>query len=111
VLLLNDRYDPNWGVFVDGKLETLLRCNYLMRGVHLGAGQHTVEFRFQPPYGTLKVSLAGAGLGVILLGGVMVTGRRRLEKTMTARQRPAPAKAGSKGDLRQPVAQVSRNAK
>lgn len=111
VLLLNDRYDPNWRVFVDGKLETLLRCNYLMRGVHLGAGQHTVEFRFQPPYETLKVSLAGVGLGVILLGGVIVTGRQRLEKTVTARQRPAPAKAGLKGDLRQPVAHVSRSAK
>lgn len=111
VLLLNDRYDPNWRVFVDGKSETLLRCNYLMRGVHLGAGQHTVEFRFQPPYGTLKVSLAGVGLGLILLGGVIVTGRRRLENTAPAGQRPAPAKTPSKVGPRQPVAQVSRSAK
>ena len=33
VLLLNDQFDPNWKVSVDGKPETLLRCNYLMRGV------------------------------------------------------------------------------
>jgi hypothetical protein len=29
VLLLNDRFDPNWNVRVDGKLERLLRCNYI----------------------------------------------------------------------------------
>ena len=57
VLLLNDKYDPNWKVVVDGKPEKLLRCNYLMRGVYLPAGTHTVEFRFMPPVGMLCVSL------------------------------------------------------
>src|SRR5262249_60472105 len=38
ILLLNDRYDPNWKVRVDGKPELLLRCNYLMRGVAVPAG-------------------------------------------------------------------------
>ena len=33
VLLLNDKYDPNWRVTVDGKPAELLRCNYIMRGV------------------------------------------------------------------------------
>ncbi len=45
VLLLNDRYDPNWKVQVDGKPAPLLRCNYLMRGVYLTPGEHKVEFR------------------------------------------------------------------
>ncbi|MGH7992361.1 MAG: hypothetical protein ACREDQ_02520, partial [Limisphaerales bacterium] len=34
VLLLNDKYDPNWHVFVDGKPASLLRCNFIMRGVY-----------------------------------------------------------------------------
>ena len=50
VLLLNDKYDPGWKVSVDGKPETLLRCNYLMRGVQVPAGEHQVEFRFAPPF-------------------------------------------------------------
>ena len=38
VLLLNDRYDPNWKVLVDGSPGTVLRCNYLMRGRGPAAG-------------------------------------------------------------------------
>lgn len=77
VLLLNDRFDPDWKVAVDGKPGTLLRCNYLMRGVYLAPGKHQVEFRFQPPARLLYVSLAAAGLGVLLLGVVLASGRRK----------------------------------
>jgi len=66
VLLLNDKYHPDWKVWVDGKPETLLRCNYLMRGVYLPAGEHRVEFRFQPPVTALYVSLAALGVGLML---------------------------------------------
>ena len=62
VLLLNDRYDPNWRVWVDGKPEPLLRCNYIMRGVYLTPGAHTVEFKFSLPSGPLYVSLSAIGL-------------------------------------------------
>ncbi len=76
VLLLNDRFDPNWKVQVDGKPEPLLRCNYIMRGVYLQPGAHTVEFRFQPMLWPLYVSLAAMGLGVLALGFLGVAGRR-----------------------------------
>src|SRR5262249_57308982 len=49
VLLLNDKFDPSWKVWVDGKPETVLRCNFIMRGVMLPPGNHTVSFRFKPP--------------------------------------------------------------
>jgi hypothetical protein len=111
VLLLNDRYDPNWKVFVDGKSENLLRCNYMMRGVHLGSGQHNVEFRFEPPYETLKVSVAGVGLGVVLLGALIATGRRRAVDTVLSPRTAAMAKATSKAERGQPVVQVSRSAR
>jgi hypothetical protein len=51
VLLLNDRFDPQWSVSVDGKPATLLRCNYIMRGVQLDPGPHTVRFSFHIPIG------------------------------------------------------------
>jgi hypothetical protein len=85
VLLLNDRFEPNWKVQVDGKPETLLRCNYIMRGVYLSPGTHTVEFRFQPPLWPLYVSLAAIGSGLAVLGMVVVTGR--------ANPAPVPAPA------------------
>ena len=45
VLLVNDHYDPNWTVIVDGKEQPLLRANYVMRGVYLDPGKHQVEFK------------------------------------------------------------------
>jgi hypothetical protein len=76
VLLLNDRYDPNWRVWVDGKPEPLLRCNYIMRGVYMTPGTHTVEFKFSLPAGPLYVSLAAIGLGILLSGLLLVSTRR-----------------------------------
>jgi hypothetical protein len=66
VLLLNDKYDPNWRVTVDGQPAELLRCNYLMRGVGLPAGPHTVEFDFSLPNKPLYVTLAAMATGVCL---------------------------------------------
>ncbi len=68
VLLLNDRFHPDWKVLVDGKPEKLLRCNYLMRGVYLPTGTHTVEFRFEPPVGLLYVSLTAVVVALALCG-------------------------------------------
>src|SRR5262249_38542041 len=68
VLLLNDRFDPNWEVLVDGRRETLLRCNYIMRGVQVPTGEHAVEFRFVPSVTWLYVSLAAIVIGLGLIG-------------------------------------------
>jgi hypothetical protein len=113
VLLLNDRYDPNWKVFVDGKAETLLRCNYLMRGVHLAPGQHDVELRFQPPDKTLPISVAGIGLGIVLLCGVIATGRQSPAKTATvpAARKVSPASNPPRVGKKRAVVEVSRNGK
>ena len=73
VLLLNDKHHPDWKVTVDGKPASLLRCNYIMRGVQVPSGTHTVEFRFQPATGPFYVTLAAIGLGVILLALLMWT--------------------------------------
>jgi hypothetical protein len=75
ILLLNDRYDPNWKVTVDGKPATLLHANYLMRGVQLELGAHTVEFRFAPPVKLFYVSLSAIIIGIALLGFLAVSNR------------------------------------
>jgi hypothetical protein len=66
VLLVNDKYDANWRVTVDGKPADLLRCNFLMRGVYLPAGSHTVEFYFSLPNKPLYITVAAFGVGVLL---------------------------------------------
>ncbi|MBM3833103.1 MAG: YfhO family protein [Verrucomicrobia bacterium] len=76
VLLLNDKFDPDWNVTVDGKPETLLRCNFIMRGVHLPAGEHTIEFHFRPPLTGLYISLAAIAVGLVLCGLLFVSPKR-----------------------------------
>jgi hypothetical protein len=73
VLLLNDKYDPNWRVLVDGRPAPLLRANFIMRAVTMPAGEHTVEFRFEPTVTYLYVSLAAIALGVLLLGLMLLS--------------------------------------
>jgi polysaccharide biosynthesis/export protein len=77
VLLLNDKYDPNWRVTVDGKPSELLRCNFIMRGVYVPAGSHTVEFQFSLPSKTLYVTLAAIATGIALLGLLIFLQRRQ----------------------------------
>jgi hypothetical protein len=117
VLLLNDHYDPNWNVTVDGKPEELLRCNFLMRGVRLLPGNHVVEFRFQPPFGLLYVSLAALTTSLVALFGYLILIRNRAAvSTPSTPAPPAPAlppiksKTNRKPDNRKKAAPV-RSAK
>jgi hypothetical protein len=73
VLLLNDRWHPDWRVAVDGRPAPLLRANFLMRGVAVPSGEHTVEFRFAPPSGMLWVSLSAIFTGLVGVGVLAVT--------------------------------------
>jgi hypothetical protein len=88
ILLLNDRYDPNWVVTVDGKPETLLKANYIMRGVHLAPGEHTVEFRFAPSNRSLYVSLAACAIALALVAFLTFV---RDDAPATATETPAKA--------------------
>ncbi len=82
VLLLNDKFDPNWRVTVDGKPAELLRCNFIMRGVYLTPGAHTVEFQFKLPNGPLYVTLTAIAAGIFLVGLMIFLQRRNpAEKT------------------------------
>jgi hypothetical protein len=67
VLLLNDRYHPDWKVTVDRAPVPLLRCNHIMRGVLLESGEHVVEFEFKPAALGLYISLTAVATGLILL--------------------------------------------
>jgi len=73
VLLLNDRTDDSWNVWIDQKPGAVLRCNYIMQGVFVPAGHHTIELRYQPRLTLLYISLTAFGLGIVLAGSVIVT--------------------------------------
>src|SRR5207249_2374785 len=72
VLLLNDKFDPDWKVWVNGQPAKLLRCNYLMRGVQVPAGESKVRFHFEPPLTGMKVTLTAVAVGLVLCGLLFV---------------------------------------
>jgi hypothetical protein len=91
VLLLNDKLAPYWNVYVDRKPAPILRCNYLMRGVYLTPGVHTVEFRFQPPLTTLYLSLLAWGIGIATAGYVVFSRTPTPASATQPTPTPAPA--------------------
>jgi hypothetical protein len=41
-------YPHGWNVYIDGNKADYVKVNYLLRGMAIPAGQHTIEFRFEP---------------------------------------------------------------
>jgi hypothetical protein len=64
-------YDKGWKAFVDGKEVPHFRVNYILRGMVLPAGEHTVEFKFHPKsyYTGNKISLASSLLLLLAIAG------------------------------------------
>jgi len=94
MLLLNDHFDPDWHVLVDGHPDSIARCNYIMRGVYLTPGNHKVEFKYQPPFGLMYVSLSAIGLGLLVFGVVLLPSRAA-EKVPDPVAAPVSAPAAS----------------
>jgi hypothetical protein len=92
VLLLNDKHSPNWRVTVDGQPAALLRCNYLMRGVSVPAGRHTIEFRYEPPVTGLYVTAAAMVWAFFLVFLVIFTRQAESAPPVAKPAVPPPAK-------------------
>jgi hypothetical protein len=90
VLLVNDKFDAGWKVWVDGKQQEVLRCNLLVRGVALPAGNHTVVFRYQP-IGFFWWTFSVVMVGIVLCGYLAVTRGRESSSTPAAAPSAAPA--------------------
>ena len=73
---------------MDGQPSTLLRCDYLMRGVQVPVGKHEIEFRYEPPLTGLYVTTAAILLALILLGLAFFT--RHADSAPPVAKPPAP---------------------
>ncbi|MEO0059881.1 MAG: hypothetical protein RLZZ312_1528 [Bacteroidota bacterium] len=41
-------YPKGWNVYLNGKLDSHFRVNFVLRGMKIPAGNHTIEFKFEP---------------------------------------------------------------
>ncbi len=67
-------YPKGWDVFIDGKKSAYFSANYILRAMTVPAGEHTIEFRFEPASYAIgeKVSIASSVLLLILILGFII---------------------------------------
>lgn len=78
LLVLTDDWYPGWSASVDGHSVPIERVDYVLRGVALGPGEHTVVFSYAPASWTIGLVITGLCLAGVL--GALATGialRRR----------------------------------
>jgi uncharacterized membrane protein YfhO len=66
LLVLFDKYDPQWKLTVNGKPGNLLRADFIFRGVFLEPGTHEIRLAFKTSLTGLYVSLASIALALLL---------------------------------------------
>ncbi len=76
-LVLTDAYYPGWRALVDGLETSIYRANLLFRAVYLPAGQHRVEFIYDPLSFKLGAAISLVALLALVAGTAAVAGRRR----------------------------------
>jgi hypothetical protein len=66
-LVLSDVFYPGWQATIDGQPTQIFPTNYVQRGVQVPAGEHLVEYRFEPWSFKLGASISlVSGLGAAL---------------------------------------------
>jgi uncharacterized membrane protein YfhO len=75
MLVLSDSWYPGWRAKVDGRDAKVERVDYLLRGVRVGPGAHTVEMTYRPL--SFRIGWIVSLLTAIALGLAVIRGRRR----------------------------------
>ncbi len=77
VLVLSDNNFPGWKAEVDGRPADVEQVDYLFRGVRIGPGSHTVEFRYEPLSWTIGWIISTISLAVLAVAVIVGIRRRR----------------------------------
>lgn len=73
-------YPKGWIATIDGKEAPIFRVNYTLRGLEIPAGNHTVEFKFEPQVvqtGSAIVLVSGIGMLLLISGGIYWERKRK----------------------------------
>jgi hypothetical protein len=73
-------YKNGWKAYIDKKESPIARVNYVLRGLSIPAGNHEIEFRFEPQSyktGSRITNIFQILLVIILVGGIFMDIRHR----------------------------------
>ncbi len=74
-LVLSEVFYPGWNALVDGVETKTYRTDYALRGIKVPAGEHKIEFRYEPT--SFKLGMAISGLGVVFLSLIAIFWQRQ----------------------------------
>jgi hypothetical protein len=80
MLVVSEMFYSEWKATIDGKPVETVKTNFLLRGVPVPAGKHTVEFRYESQSFEQgrTISLAANGITLLIgLGGLLMWRRER----------------------------------
>ncbi|MBL7743846.1 MAG: YfhO family protein [Chitinophagaceae bacterium] len=73
-------YSEGWNAYVDGKKTDYVKTNYAIRGMNVPAGNHTIEFKFEPASfkkGKQYTSIAQIIVLLLLAAGIFIEIKNR----------------------------------
>jgi hypothetical protein len=76
LLVLSEVYYPGWRAVVDGETVSIVRADYVLRGVPVPSGQHQISVYFQPTTFIQGAVISGVTLVALVLVGFWIWRRR-----------------------------------
>ena len=76
-------YQQGWNAYMDGKMVSHLRVNYVLRALEVPKGKHTIEFKFEPKVvetGSKVALVSSVIFGILLLLGLFYEIKQRKAK-------------------------------
>jgi len=73
-------YGDGWNAYIDGEKVSHIRVNYVLRGMSIPAGNHSIEYKFEPKVIQTGSSIALASsilLAILLLSGIFYMFKKR----------------------------------
>ncbi|MCF8344426.1 MAG: YfhO family protein, partial [Bacteroidales bacterium] len=81
-------YEKGWNAYVDGKKMPHFRVNYVLRGMIVPAGEHSIEFKFEPQVyetGETLSLISSIILLLLIIGGAVYLFRKQNGSTTEAK--------------------------
>ena len=74
-------YGKGWNAYIDGKSVDHIRVDYVLRGLNIPAGKHTIEFKFEPQViktGSMITLISSIGMLLLLAGGIYFERKKKI---------------------------------